>query len=197
MNSKLRAALIGGVVLGLLSSLPYVSLGNVACCLWIIGGGALATYLYIKRSPTPVQIGEGALIGMLAGAIGTAVRIFIGVPVTILTGYPTERMMIGFMERLDAQQGELYRQALDELMTRPFFEQFSGVVFSFQTLISLFVTLLFALIGGLVAVPLFEKRKAEVGPPPPPPPPYYGGEPGPTYAPPPPPPPPGDYGPQT
>jgi len=54
------------------------------------------------------------------------------------------------------------------------------------------ITIVFALVGGLVAVPLFEKRKTDAGPLTPPPPPYYGGTPGNAYAP--PPPPPGDYG---
>ena len=61
MNDKLRSAIVGGVVIGLLSGIPYVRLGNVICCLWVIVGGALASYLYIKKSPAPVNIGEGAI----------------------------------------------------------------------------------------------------------------------------------------
>ncbi|HWS99114.1 MAG TPA: hypothetical protein VN256_02505 [Pyrinomonadaceae bacterium] len=193
MNSKLRAVLIGGVVMGLLSGLPYVSLGNLACCLWVVLGGGLATYLYIKQSPTPVSMGEGALLGLLAGLVGAAIRIVVGVPISILTGYPEGRIMLNLMERLDADKAELYRQAFEEMTARPFFEQFAGAVFSLQTLLGIIITLVFAVVGGLLAAPLFEKRKADAGGPPPPPP-YYGGTPGPTYAP-PPPPPPGDYGP--
>lgn len=192
MNSKLRPVLIGGLVMGLLSGLPYVSLGNLACCLWVVLGGGLATYLYIKQSPTPVSTGEGAVLGLLAGLVGAAVRILM-VPVTILSGYPEGRIMINLLERVDPDKAELYRQAVEEVTTRPFFEQYAAAVFSWQTVLSIFVTLVFALVGGLLAAPLFEKRKAGDGGPPPPPPPYYGGTPDPTYAP----PPPGDYGPNT
>ena len=195
MNSKLRAVLIGGLVMGLLSGLPYVSLGNLACCLWVVLGGGLATYLYIKKSPTPVGMGEGAVLGLLAGLVGTAVRIVVGVPVAILTGHPDVRTMISLIERLDASKAEPYRQGLEEMLTLTFFEQFAAAVFSLQTVLNLLVTLVFALVGGLLAAPLFEKRKADAGGPPPPPP-YYGGTPGPTYAP-PPPPPPSDYRPET
>lgn len=195
MNSKLRAAIIGGLVMGLLSGLPYVSLGNIACCLWVVLGGALATYLYIRKSPTPVDIGEGALVGLLAGVFGTIVQLLVGVPVTILTGYQDKRLVLSLVERMNPEKAELYRQRIEYAMSRPFIEQFFASVFSLGTLLVFIITVVFALVGGLVAVPLFEKRKADAGPPPPPPPPpppYYGGTPGGAYAP--PPPPPGDYG---
>lgn len=192
MNSKLRPAIIGGIVMGLLSGLPYVNLGNMACCLWVVLGGALATYLYIRQSPTQVDMGKGALLGLLAGIFGTVVQLIVGIPVAIMTGYPVQRLLINMMERVKPEQAEDYRQRLEEIMARPFFEQFFASVFSLGTLLVLIITAAFALVGGLVAVPLFEKRKADAGPPPPPPPPYYGGTPGGAYAP--PPPPPGDYG---
>lgn len=194
MNSKLRAVIIGGVVIGLLSALPYVRLGNVICCLWIVMGGALACYLYIKQSATPVGVGEGALLGGMAGAIGWAIEIIVGVPLTILTGYPELRFIIGLLERVNPTEAEKYQRNMEAAMSLSFSEQFFYSVFSLQTLLSLLITIVFALVGGLVAVPLFEKRKADA--PPPPPPPYYGGTPGGAYPPPPPPPPPttGDYG---
>ncbi|MDT4896328.1 MAG: hypothetical protein QOH25_1405 [Acidobacteriota bacterium] len=192
MNSKLRAAIIGGIVIGLLSGIPYVRLGNVVCCLWIVIGGALASYLYIKKSPSPVNVGEGALLGGIAGAIGWAVELIVGVPLTILTGYPELRFMVGLLERVDPQKAELYQRNVEYAMSRPFAEQFFHSVFSLQSLLSLLISVAFAVVGGLVAVPLFEKRKIDTGAPPPPPPPYYGGTPGGAYAP--PPPPPGEYG---
>ena len=187
MNSKLRAAIIGGIVIGLLSGLPYVRLGNVICCLWIVMGGALACYLYIKKSTTPVNVGEGALLGGIAGAIGWAVEIIVGVPLTILTGYPELRFMVGLLERVNPQEAEKFQRNLEYALSRSFSEQFFYSVFSLQTLLSLLITIVFALVGGMVAVPLFEKRKTDAPPPPPPPPPYYGGTPGGAYPPPPPP----------
>lgn len=193
MNNKLRPALIGGVVIGLLSGIPYVNLGNIICCMWIVGGGVLASYLYIKKSPQPVNIGEGALLGAMAGVIGTVVTLIVGIPLTILTGYPEQRMLVDFMERFDPQQAEVYRQRIEEVMSQPLTTQVFSSVFSIGTFIALAITVLFALIGGLLAVPLFEKRKNGGGTPPPPPQ-FYGGMPGGNYAP-PPPPPPGSYGP--
>jgi hypothetical protein len=101
--------------------------------------------------------------------------------------------MVNLMERVDPQKAEMYQRNMEYAISRPFSEQFFYSVFSLQTLLGLLITIVFALVGGLVAVPLFEKRKGDAGAPlPPPPPPYYGGTPGDAYAP--PPPPPGDYG---
>jgi hypothetical protein len=38
-------ALLGGLFIGVLSSLPYIKGGNVCCCLWVISGGMLAAWL--------------------------------------------------------------------------------------------------------------------------------------------------------
>lgn len=168
MNDRLRSAVIGGVVIGLLSGIPYVRLGNVICCLWVILGGAFAAYLYIKKSPTPVNAGEGALIGAIAGAIGMVVEIIVGLPLTILTGYPELKFLVGLMERVDPAKAEAYRLQIENLTSFSFSEQLFYSVFSWRTLLSLLLTVIFALIGGLIAVPLFEKRKDNAGPPPPP-----------------------------
>lgn len=194
MNSRLRSAIIGGVVIGLLSGIPYVRLGNVACCMWVVLGGAFASYLYIKKSPTPVNLGEGAMIGAIAGMIGMVVEIVVGLPLTILTGYPELNLIAGLLERMDPQKADEYRHQIEQLTSIPFSEQFFHAVFSWGTLLSLLITVVFALIGGLIAVPIFEKRKTDAGPPPPPP--YFGGTPGGAYMPTPPPPPAG-YGPET
>lgn len=190
MNHKLRAALIGGVVIGLLSGIPYVRLVNVFCCLWIIAGGALASYLYIKKSPTAVSTGEGAMLGAAAGAIGIVVELVVGIPLTILMGNPELSFLLALMERLDPQRAESYRQMVEEAMRRPFLEQFVYAVFSLRTLLTLLITVIFALVGGLIAIPLFEKRKTDDEPPPPPP--QFGGSSGDIFAP--PPPSPGNYG---
>jgi hypothetical protein len=194
MNNKLRPALIGGVVMGILSGIPYLNLGNVICCMWIVGGGMLASYLYIKKSPQPVNVGEGAMIGAMAGVVGTLVALIVGVPLNILMSYPEQRFLVDLTERFNPEQAEVYRERLEAVMSQPVATQFFSSFFSIGTFIALAITVLFALIGGLLAVPLFEKRKNGGGSAPPPPPQFYGGTPGGNYAP-PPPPPPGSYGP--
>ncbi len=40
--SKMQPALIGGVILGVLSAVPFVNALNCLCCLWVIAGGVVA-----------------------------------------------------------------------------------------------------------------------------------------------------------
>ncbi|MDH4197957.1 MAG: hypothetical protein OEW05_11145, partial [Candidatus Aminicenantes bacterium] len=57
-------ALIGGVVAGVLSGIPFL---NCLCCLWIIGGAMLAAHLLARESPVSLTAGDGAVVGVLTG----------------------------------------------------------------------------------------------------------------------------------
>ena len=142
---KLKPALIGGAIVGILSAIPYV---QTCCCIWAIGGGVLASFFYIKSSPVPVRPGDGAMVGAFAGLVGAVIYLIIGLPIVLLSG--TEAME------------QTLRQMNLEL-------PFTGMVL---VIISMLITALFllvlAVLGGLIAVPLLEKRKNGALPPPPP-----------------------------
>ena len=160
MNNKLKPALIGGVLLGVLSVIPFVSAANICCCLWAILGGMLATYLYVKNSPTPVSAGDGAILGALAGVVGAVIYVIIGIPIAYAMGPTMRNMMVSLIERMDPQQADLMRRQLEA----------SGDAIApliIQGLVVAVLLFLFSVIGGLLGVPIFEKRKG--GPPPPPP----------------------------
>ena len=142
---KLKPALIGGVVVGLLSALPIL---NYCCCIWAIGGGVLATFLYIKSSPVPVRPGDGAMIGALAGVVGAIIYLIIGLPIALLYGAQA-------MEQVLKQSGAQL--------------PFTGTAFIvIGGLLGALCLLILAVLGGLIGVPLIEKRKNGGMPPPPP-----------------------------
>ena len=72
--SYAQPALIGGVVMGVLSALPIITAGNVCCCLWVVSGGVVAAYLLQQNQTTPITPGDGALVGLLAGLVGALVQ---------------------------------------------------------------------------------------------------------------------------
>ena len=170
MNSKVRAGLLGGLLMGGLSAVtvvPQIPFVRFICCIWALLGGVLAAYLYAKRSPTPARIGDGVAVGVIAGVIGAAISL---VAFVLVSFYVTDRTLA------------------EEQLAR------AGLQITYASVIWLITALAFilqviqALVGGIIGIALFERR-GEEGSGPPPPPPYYGGTPGPTYAPPPPPPP--------
>jgi hypothetical protein len=165
MNNKVKPALIGGVLLGLLSVIPFVNALNVCCCLWAILGGMLASYLYVKNSPTPANAGDGAIVGAIAGAIGAVISFILGLPINYAMGPTMRNLILGLFENVDRQQAELMRRQMEATG-----ESIAGLIVN-----GLFLAVLlffFSVIGGLIGVAIFEKRK---GGPVPPPPPVTGG----------------------
>ena len=168
MNNKLKPALIGGVFIGVLSVIPFVSAANLCCCLWAILGGMLATYLYVKNSPTPAGAGDGAVLGVIAGAVGAVISLILGIPIALAMGPTMRNMIVSLMRNVDPRQAELMRQQFEA--------QGNAVApLIIQSLIGAGLLFVFAILGGLLGVPIFEKRK---GTPPPPPAFNPGGGPG-------------------
>jgi hypothetical protein len=162
MNNKVKPALIGGVLLGLLSVIPFVSALNVCCCLWAILGGMLASYLYVKNSAVPATPGDGAILGVLAGVIGAAVAIIVGTPISYVMGPTMRNLLLSLAENMDRQQAEMMRRQIEMTASD------SIVPVIVNQLILGFLLIIFATIGGLIGTALFEKRKGGAPPPPPP-----------------------------
>lgn len=154
MNNKLMPALIGGAIVGILSALftviplPFVGL---CCCLWSIGGGALAVMMYIKKSPTPVRIGEGAMLGAMAGLIGGVIYFVLMLLFGLIIGTST----------YEARMSQ-YKDSIPPWMTG------FAIIIMIALMGAIFLIIL-STIGGLIGVPIFEKRKGGDAPPPSPP----------------------------
>jgi hypothetical protein len=161
MNNKLKPAVIGGVVLGLLSAIPFVNFVNLCCCLWAILGGLLASYLYVKNSPTPANAGDGAIVGAIAGAIGAVIYLILGIPLAIVSGSAMRTILINWMASINPSQADLVRRQMEAQG-----DNIAGVIV--QSVIGAVLLLVFAVIGGLIGIPIFEKRKGGTMPPPPP-----------------------------
>ena len=159
MNNKLKPAIIGGVVLGLLSAIPFVNWVNICCCLWAILGGMLAAKMYVSSSPTPANTGDGAIVGAMAGAVGAVISIVIGIPLSILTSGLVQGIMISFVEGMNPSQAEMMRRQMEAGST------VAGAIVNGIILAVLLIV--FATIGGLIGISVFEKRKGGAVPPPP------------------------------
>lgn len=182
--SKIQPALVGGLVVGLLWSIPFLNLINFCCCLGVLIGGALASWILIKRSPVlPVSTGDGAVVGALAGVVGAGVYLVLGVPISLLFNQAGLSMLRSMIDQLDSPE---FRVAMDEVLrnseNQGLVERLLAALFSW--LVISVISIGFSTLGGLIGVAMFEKRKGQQ-PPFPPTAPDYGG---PGFAPPGPPP---------
>ena len=165
----LMPALVGGTVAGVLSGIPFL---NCLCCLWIIGGAALAAYLLVKDSPVALTSGDGALVGAFAGIVAAVVDSLLAIPLRSMNMAFTKRIF----ERLGEYLNEIPSQWNDWINRGT--EPISIAWFFVSLLISAAIFAAFGALGGVLGMALFGKKT----------PPTVHGAPGPPQASPPPPP---------
>ncbi|HXL79395.1 MAG TPA: hypothetical protein VN951_00850 [Pyrinomonadaceae bacterium] len=149
MNNKLKPALLGGLIVGIFSAVhSLIPIVGVCCCIWSIIGGVVAALIYIKGSPTPVKMGEGAMVGGLAGVVGGIIYVVIYLPIALLWGMAT-------------MQEQLNRSGVHL--------PFSGAILMIVgSIIGAVLLALLATLGGVIGTAIFEKRKGTNAAPPPP-----------------------------
>jgi hypothetical protein len=158
MDMRMQPALWGGLFIGVLSSLPFVGGLNACCCLWVICGGVLTAYLLQERSPAAITAGDGAIAGLVAGAIGAVIA---GVLSTLFTLLQGANPTAAFDEMLRGT-GDAPAEVV------AFFERLRDVppavwiIAPFIVFIVVFP--IFGMLGGLIGAAIFKKT-----PPPPPP----------------------------
>ena len=161
--AKTQPALLGGIAIGVLSALPVINIAN-CCCAWILFGGALAAYLMQQNHPEPIQIGDGAIVGLLAGLIGAFVWLVVSVPVNLMMAPFQSRMTQRALENAGDVAPEL-REMLQTFGGGPTIGL--GLVMGF--FLMLVVSTLFAMLGGLFGALMFRKSPPPAMPPPIPP----------------------------
>lgn len=163
-----KAYLVGGLVMGILSVIPLVNAGNICCCLWAWLGGAVAAKLLVDGSPQPVTVSDGAKIGLYAGLLGAFIRVFVGLPVELVTLPYQLRIMGNFAQQLNNPQlQELIQSSIDQMSGQGMGSLIIGMLPG--TLIGAAVLLGFTVLGGMVGVKIFEKRQNQFPPQAPPP----------------------------
>jgi hypothetical protein len=152
--ARLQPALFGGLFIGVLSALPLINIAN-CCCLWVIGGGVLATYLLQQNYPYPISAADGALVGLLAGLVGGVIGVVLSIPIEMAMGPVQQRLL----ERLILSNPDIPAE------TRTMFENMasrgmSAIMVAFRLVFAVVVGSVFGMLGGLLGVALFKKKDA-------------------------------------
>jgi hypothetical protein len=167
----LRPALIAGAVAGLLSGLPFIGAGNCICCLWIVGGAAMAAKLLAARTPGLLAASDGAVVGALTGIVAAVVSAVISIPLRSFNMELARR----FLDKASELGGDM-PSGLEEFLNGS-----NGVLSPGWFLLSLFISAavftVMGVLGGIIGVSLFGKKGLPPAPapsspavPPPPPP---------------------------
>jgi hypothetical protein len=158
MDNKMKAALVGGAIAGVLSAvLGVIPLVGACCFLWALAGGFLAVFLYLKGTPGPMTPGDGAKLGLRAGIIGAIIYVVIALPLTLLMG--------------GAAISQAIQQSGGSGMAGAGLAAGLG---AFAVVVVAVIILGFTTLGSVIGAAILGKGGA-AGVPPPPPPPVGGG----------------------
>jgi hypothetical protein len=151
---KLLPALYGGIIIGVISGTPLLSIINCLCCAGILFGGLMSVFFYKKdltAEMSPLTSADGMQLGALAGVFGAIVNSVIAAVLFFTVGNIGGEMMLrllsGFLEKFPQ---ETVAQLEDSIRLRSF---------SFWTIIGSFITSVpFGLLGGLIGYALFKQK---------------------------------------
>lgn len=156
--AKIQPALLGGVTIGVLSALPVV---QCCCCAWMLFGGALAAYLMQQNHTEPVDVGDGASVGLMSGAIGAFVWLIVSIPIGAVMS-PFNARLVQQVLRESPDLSPWLREALESSSGAPGIG--IGVLFGFFVMLVLMTVS--GMLGGIFGVMMFRKKPAPVVPPP-------------------------------
>lgn len=159
--SKLVPALIGGAAIAVLSSVPFINMGNCLCCMWVLFGGGLAVYFYSKDLPPEMELtmGDGVLVGLLAGLFGALFGSVLNYAFMAMGSmFPMQDFVQEMLESQDdipIEVHEMFDELGGEDMISPMFAVI-GLGFS------LIIDSLFATIGGMIGTVIFRKKREQI-----------------------------------
>jgi hypothetical protein len=147
---RYQPALLGGLFIGVLSSLPVVGAANLCCCLWVVTGGVLTVYLQQQGRPEPVETADAVLAGLLAGLIGAAITTVVQIALYSATG---EIWQEQFRSQLEANP-EIPPRVRDALINLVSGRNMMVLVAA----VSLPVYAVFGMLGALLGLAFFRKK---------------------------------------
>jgi hypothetical protein len=154
----LRPALLAGAVAGLLSGLPIIGAGNCLCCLWIVGGAAVAAKLLAAQTPGLLTAGDGAIVGALTGIVAAVVD--------TLVKLPLQRYNLELARRILDRFSELGTDIPSSV--EGWFDLSSGAISPAWLLFGLFVSAavyaVMGALGGTIGVSLFGRKTSPPAP---------------------------------
>ena len=148
-----QPALLGGMFLGVLSSIPIVSIGF---CMWILFGGAIAAQQVARQRRSGITYGDGAFAGVLSGLFGSLVGTTIQMSLRVIAA-PIFESQQQQLEQILNQMG--VEGPMRDWVLRAASGEISLTTVIFTLFSNLLAFSLFAMIGGILAIALLKRRK--------------------------------------
>ncbi len=147
---KFLPALYGGIIIGVISTVPFLNFVNCLCCAGILFGGFIAVFLYRNNftpDTPPFTMGDCLAVGAMAGVVGAVVATVLDQVFLLLFGNVLKEFILQLLESMDL---DIPEEALEEIRKR-IEEVPTGIVSVFIELVfGLILYPIFGLLGGLI-----------------------------------------------
>jgi hypothetical protein len=153
-----QPALVGGMFLGFLSSIPFISAGNCLCCMWVLLGGGMASVLLKKQRPAAITYGDAAFVGVLSGLFGAIVGTLIQMSFRAIAArfFQSQQQQLEDMLRQFGVEGPMRDWTL-----RAFSGEISVETVLFTFFSNLVMFALFAMIGGILTLAVLNRQETQ------------------------------------
>jgi len=152
--NKLMPALYGGIIMGVISGIPFLNLLNCCCCAGVLLGGALAVFFYkndLKEGMPPLTSGDAIELGALAGVIGAVIGSILTAGFLAALGNVSGEAIMGVLEGFRDQMPPGTLEQMEEKIRE-------GGFSILQLVMSLVVDTVFGLLGGLIGYAIFKPK---------------------------------------
>jgi len=145
---KFIPSIIGGVIIGILTTVPGLSVINCFCCAGIVLGGYVAVFIYFKTlGDAALSYSDGALVGLLSGIFG----VLFGLMLNSILGITIDEVLDQVMQNIDNLPPEVEDILL---MLRENKDQLLILNLAFSILLNG----VFGLLGGILGVSILGKK---------------------------------------
>jgi uncharacterized protein YybS (DUF2232 family) len=156
MPSKQQSIVLGGVLIGILST-SYLGLINMLCCAGVIIGALVAVWHYTSQNELTISGGQGAAMGVMAALLGWAIAFVLNF-VLIKAGIRSDQAISQFI--LDKVGSNMPPEQYDQMLQQMEQEVTFGKYF-LNSLIGLGLSAVFGAIGGAIGAAVFKKAPPE------------------------------------
>jgi hypothetical protein len=157
MPSKQQSIILGGLVVGLLST-SYLSFVNMLCCAGVIGGAMVAVWHYASTNELTLSGGQGATLGIQAAFVGWGIAVLLNF-VLMAAGLRhdlaiTEFFLNNMGDQLPPEQIDM----MEEQLATPFNLSWylKNAILSGSGLASIAFSAIFGAIGGAIGASAFK-----------------------------------------
>jgi len=162
---KFIPALYGGIIMAVISTVPFISFINCLCCAGILSGGFLAVFFYKNNftpDTQPFTSADCMTVGALAGVVGAIIGMFLSMAFMAMFGNIMMQTIIEILHNMNVELPDEAWESLEESLNA----KLSPVMMVINFFGSLVIDAIFGLLGGLIAYSVY-KPKNQVMPPPP------------------------------